>query len=126
MNEAITGQQFEELEEKLPLRDGDLYCSQRESENAIEQLILVSGEGDCVGSFQLRSLNSYDGDWLRESDVYDYNRDGLMDFLVYNENGYILFLNTGDGLRKFSGTREEFQSMNNRILLLNYSFISQG
>ena len=87
---------------------------------------IVSWEGNCVGSFQLRSVNSYNGNWLRESDVYDYNRDGLMDFLVYDESGYVLFLNTGDGLQKFSGTKEEFQSMNNRILLLNYSFISQG
>ena len=39
MSKAITRQQFEELEEKLPLRGGVLYCSQRESENAIEQLI---------------------------------------------------------------------------------------
>ena len=87
---------------------------------------IVCWEGDCVGSFQLRSVNSYDGNWLRKSDVYDYNRDGLMDFLVYDEMGYVLILNTGDGLQKFSGTKEEFQSMNNRILLLNYSFISQG
>ena len=39
MSKAITKQQFEELEEKLPLRGGVLYCSQRESENASEQLI---------------------------------------------------------------------------------------
>ena len=39
MSKAITRQQLEELEEKLPLRGGVLYCSQRESENAIEQLI---------------------------------------------------------------------------------------
>ena len=39
MSEAITRQQFEALEEKLPLRDGLPSCSRRESENAIEQLI---------------------------------------------------------------------------------------
>ena len=69
---------------------------------------------------------SWAGGWLRESDVYDYNRDGLMDFLVYDESEYVLCLNTGDGLQKFSGTKEEFQSINNRILVLNYSFISHG
>lgn len=39
MSKAITRQQFERLEEKLPLRGGVICCSQRESENAIEQLI---------------------------------------------------------------------------------------
>ena len=39
MSKAITRQQVERLEEKLPLRGGVICCSQRESENAIEQLI---------------------------------------------------------------------------------------
>ena len=39
MSKAITRQQFEALEEKLPLRGGVICCSQGESENAIEQLI---------------------------------------------------------------------------------------
>ena len=86
---------------------------------------IVSWEGNCAGSFQLQGVISYDGNWLSESDLYDYNRDGLVDFLAYDTNGYVLLLNTGDGLKKFAGTKEEFNSMNKRILLLNYPFISQ-
>ena len=39
MSKAITRQQFEALEEKLPLRGGVTCCSQGESENPIVQIL---------------------------------------------------------------------------------------